>query len=738
MAQQLRFDLIANTKGFSGPITAAGTLIVTAFAASIKVAAKFEKQLSKLRGISGATEKEMGQLSNQARNLGKSTAYTAIQVAQAQTELAKLGFTTNEILHGSGGVLNLAAGLGVELSEAAALTGSTLRQFGLEASKTGKVVDILAKSATESGLDFESLKESLKLVGPIAGSVGISIEETVGILETLADSGLKGSIAGTALRKSFIELNAAGIPLKEALDNVRNSSDQLGTAVDLVGKRAATAFVVLAKNGYTAVSDFDGVANELRETMEDNLIGDFTKLTSAITDLGISAGNTSTGALRDLVQLLTGGASGLSDKLSFADLITKINTEAKKLDTKKFESAADAMRRILAPNLTGKGTELLGQFDTITGGLTQLGESADYINGKAFTGVSTFFDQFGIDISDTNGNIEQIQAKLPDVLRGILAFQKLSSDGGGATPLDLTGRVNVDDLEVSGAGYETEVFSKWANDLPPLITGLEGTSVAVDTLETAFGDLSKFKFPTEIIDDVEVMDESFGDAEEDLDILIEAMAKFGDQAQEARDEVGKFVNELEFMTLASDTTFSALSNGFNSLINDMIKELDLGETVMGRFAESILSTIGGVLAQLAAKFLTQALFGKAISKLQVSTQQAVANAAGLTAAAIAASASGPAFPLVYPGLAAANLGIVNGTFAPLLALEKGGIATGPTTAIIGESGPEAVVPLSGSNFNRFMDGGGKMPTNFKLTTDFDLQTLRYALQVADDNLENYS
>ena len=537
--EKLRYIVTADTKGFSGPIKAIGALAVTALVAAVKVTADFEKELSKLRGISGATEKDMASLEAQARKLGRSTAYTAVQVAKAQTELAKLGFTTSEVLSSSGGVLDLAAGLGVELAEAAELTGSTLRQFGIDASETGKVVDILAKAATESALDFTSLKESLKLVGPIAGSVGVSIEETVGILETLADSGLKGSIAGTSLRKAFIELNAAGIPLKVALDKVKNSSDQLGTAVELVGKRAATAFVVLAENGYTAVSDFDGVANKLRETMEDNLIGDFTKLTSAITELGIAAGKTSTGPLRQLLQLLTGGASGLSDKLSFADLITKINTEIDNTDTKKFESVADAMRRIISPKLTDKGVESLNQFDTISAGLVQLGETADYIQGKAFKGVSGFFEKFGIDISDTNGNIEEIQKRLPQVLQKIYSLQKISSKGAdGATP-DLEPKVIL-------SGISGNIFDALDIDEQEFF---EGANNLAESFTKVFGESIEDLGPIIPVEDIEFIDpDNTGDLKEDLDSVFQ---QIGDWTQ----------NNIDSLNQQIDGAFNSILSG---------------------------------------------------------------------------------------------------------------------------------------------------------------------------------
>ena len=194
--ERLEYIVDANTKGFEISMKAIGVLAVAAFAATLKVTAKFEKQLSKLRGVTGANAKEMAQLERKAKDLGRTTAFTAIEVADLQFELAKLGFTTNDILNSSGGVLDLAAGLGVGLGDAATLAGSTIRAFGLNTSETGRVVDVLAHSVASSALDFSKLTESLKYAAPIARLYNYTIEETVGLLGALANAGIHGSQAG--------------------------------------------------------------------------------------------------------------------------------------------------------------------------------------------------------------------------------------------------------------------------------------------------------------------------------------------------------------------------------------------------------------------------------------------------------------------------------------------------------------------------------------------------------------
>ena len=327
--EKLKFLVTADTKNFALGMKAVGALAVAAFAAAIKVSAEFEKELSKLRAVSGANVRQMGKLEAQARELGKATAFTAVEVAGLQVELAKLGFTSKQILQSSGGILDLAAALGVQLSEAASLTGTSIRAFGLAAEDTGRVVDVLAKAAASSALDFSTLTEGLKDAAPIAKLYNFTIEDTVAMLGQLANAGIKGSKAGVALRQIFLELDKKGIKFSDALKQVNESGNAAATAMELVGKRAAGAFAIIA-NGQDDIAKLayelygaEGAAEAMRKTMEDNLFTDLTILKSAFTNLGIEVGNTTHGPLRDFLQWGIDFINGTKDTLGALDSLTR-------------------------------------------------------------------------------------------------------------------------------------------------------------------------------------------------------------------------------------------------------------------------------------------------------------------------------------------------------------------------------------------------------------------------------
>ena len=273
--------------------TGIGAIVVAvgAFVSVLKKAndlgAEFSKGLSTLRAVTGNTADELLVLNNQAKQLGSTTQFTAIEVVGLQTELAKLGFTIKDIKNSTPAILDLAASLEIDLASAAEFAGSVVRSFGLTTEDTQKVVDVMAKSTSSSALNFDALRESLKVVAPVARATGVSIEQTAAYLGVLANNGLKGSVAGTGLSKSFIELNKKGIDINDAFKKVTDSSNGLGTAIELVGVVGAKSFLSLAEGTEdieelkVAFENAEGAAKSMAEIRLDNLEGDTTKLSSA-------------------------------------------------------------------------------------------------------------------------------------------------------------------------------------------------------------------------------------------------------------------------------------------------------------------------------------------------------------------------------------------------------------------------------------------------------------------------
>lgn len=156
-------------------------------------------------------------LEEQARELGRATQYTAVQAAQTQENLARAGFSSNEIISAMPGLLNMAAAEGMDLANAADIAASTLRGFNLSADQTNRVADVLAQTSAASNTSIAALGDSMKYVAPVASGLGISVEEVSAMLGVMANAGIKGSQGGTALRAALNRLSKEPKAVEKAL-----------------------------------------------------------------------------------------------------------------------------------------------------------------------------------------------------------------------------------------------------------------------------------------------------------------------------------------------------------------------------------------------------------------------------------------------------------------------------------------------------------------------------------------
>ncbi len=332
-------------------------IFASAVKGAVNVAKNFEAQMSRVRAITGATSKDFEKLSDDAKRLGGSTRFTATQVAELQEEYAKLGFNTSEILNATEATLSLATATGSDLAESANVAGAVLRAFGLDASETQRVVDVMALSFSKSALNMNDFAEAMKFVAPIAKSANIPIETTTALLGKLADSGLRGSIAGTGLKNLLSKLADENSKLAKELGfSVKNSDDlfrafqqlkgghiDLTKATELTDERSKAAFLTLI-NGIDSVEDLDAALNnaagsskEMADIMENNFAGSVTKLSSAWEGLMLTIAG-SNGVLNDFVKGLTNLIQGyqfllsdLDENLDIADTAKELASEFKKM-----------------------------------------------------------------------------------------------------------------------------------------------------------------------------------------------------------------------------------------------------------------------------------------------------------------------------------------------------------------------------------------------------------------------
>jgi hypothetical protein len=355
-------DLKQYALGFVGVIAVAQGL-QRVISSSVKLTLDFEKAQSNLQAILRTSKEDMKALVDQAKDLGRATVFTASQVLDAQTELAKLGFTMKQVTASTPAVLALAAATGTDLANAAKIAAETLNQFGLDANETARVVDVIAGATSMSAFTVDSFSGAMRGAGVNAKAAGADIETTAAALSLLVDAGIPAEKAGTDLRNIFIELSAKGLTWDEAMQQVRDSTDKVKTATELFGRRSGAAGIVISENEdklnrlTAAYKSNQGIAQEMADVQLENVRGAITRLNSAweglIIDIeegsGIAGKSISflVDAATGFIELLSGSDTDRSVK-KFTSLVQK-EFEAiggsGKLVAKAGDDVVDAMRR---------------------------------------------------------------------------------------------------------------------------------------------------------------------------------------------------------------------------------------------------------------------------------------------------------------------------------------------------------------------------------------------------------
>lgn len=328
------------TTGLTLPIAGLGAI-------ALKTGINFQAQMSKVQAISGATGKDFEALRGQAKALGRDTIFSATEAGEGMEYLALAGWKTKDIMAGMPGLLDLAAAGSMDLGRAADITSDTMQAFGIEASKAGHSADVFAYAQANANTNVEQMGEAMKYAAPVANSFKWSLEETAAAQMALADSGLKGSIAGQAFASSLTRLakpseNTSKI-WKSTNSEFFTAEGQLKKMPDLVkelekatkdmteeqkagylsatfGAEAYKHWAVLIERGSDELRDMttelensDGTAKKMAKTMTDNAQGAIKEFMSAVENLSIMASEHLLPAVTDLIKLFTKWTLGFAE-----------------------------------------------------------------------------------------------------------------------------------------------------------------------------------------------------------------------------------------------------------------------------------------------------------------------------------------------------------------------------------------------------------------------------------------
>ncbi|MCC0654846.1 phage tail tape measure protein [Clostridioides sp. ES-S-0001-03] len=310
---------------FAQLATAAGALIGgIGVGSAVKGFADFEQSMKNAQAVSSATSSEMEEMTAMAREMGRTTSFTAKDSADAMYYMGMAGWKSKEMIAGLPGILNLAATGQTDLALTADIVTDGLTALGLTAKDTGMFVDVMAATVTNSNTDIERMGETFKYMGSVGGALGVSMKDLSLATGLMASASVKGSMAGTALRGGLVRLikppaeakkamNKYGIEIKKTkdgnLDLARTivglreklgglEGVQKGAAIQSIFGRTAMAGWAAVVNASesdfnkltTAINESEGEAKRIADMKLDTLSGQFTILKSAIDDVRISVG----------------------------------------------------------------------------------------------------------------------------------------------------------------------------------------------------------------------------------------------------------------------------------------------------------------------------------------------------------------------------------------------------------------------------------------------------------------
>lgn len=405
----------------------------------------FESAMSSVAAISGATGKDFDMLRSKAKEMGATTQFSATEAANAMEYMAMAGWKAEDMTSGISGIMNLAAASGADLATTSDIVTDALTAFGQTAADSGRFADVMAAASANANTNVEMMGETFKYAGAAAGAMGYSVEDLAVATGLMANSGIKGTQAGTSLRSTITRMakptkesgtamKALGISITDAKGKMKPfgqimkdmrkgmkgmTEDQKASYAAMLGGQEAMSGLLAIANASDA--DFEkltkaidgaaGSAEKMAQVKLDNLKGDVTILQSALEGLAITAFDKVSDSFRGLVQLGTGLVDKLNSALSDGAFVKNIGKYLGVLKDNAVEVGKSFGEAFSA--IGDSFSELTGSFgskDSVSG-------FSDVIGG--ITGALKSFAGF---LKDNSDIIAKVVSKLPQLLVAYKGF----------------------------------------------------------------------------------------------------------------------------------------------------------------------------------------------------------------------------------------------------------------------------------------------------------------------------
>lgn len=305
---------------------------------TVNVGTNFDTAMSKVGAVSGASTEDVEKLRKKAKEMGSTTKFTATEAAEGFNYMAMAGWKTEDMLEGIEGILNLAAASGSDLGTTSDIVTDALTAMGYSAKDAGRLADVMAAASSNANTNVELMGKTFQYAAPLVGAMGYSMEDTAEQIGLMANAGIKGEKAGTALRSILSRLSAPpkeaatamealGISLTDSEGNMKTLDQVMGDlrkafsglsetqqtqyAKQIAGQEAMSGLLAIVNAApgdvdklSTAIENSNGAAEDMAKTMQDNLGGDMTLLQSKLEGVQLSLYEKFEPAMRKGVEIL--------------------------------------------------------------------------------------------------------------------------------------------------------------------------------------------------------------------------------------------------------------------------------------------------------------------------------------------------------------------------------------------------------------------------------------------------
>ena len=595
----------------AGAVAAVPLAMAAGLAHATSVAAGFEQSMANVASVTGGGAEAMEALSAAAREAGASSIYTASQAGQAQYFLASAGYNTEQITAALGSTLNLAAAGQMDLARASEITTGTLASFGATAEEADRYTNVLAATAAKSNTSIEQIGIAMEYVGPVAGSLGMSIEDTSAALGLLANANLKGSMGGTALRGVLTDLmtttdegqailESYGLAMEDLDPSTHSFMDiltqlegaQMSSAdvMAIWGQRAGPGMLAMLQQGTGVLAqlneDITGTskASEMAATQTETFQGQMKMLGSAIEEAEISIGNA---LLPSLTEAVTGFTEGVRWATEWGSTVSGAfeGLTGKATDWKMFFPGVELYEGLeKLDNKVGEvlsgGTEtrgLVGSFvGDITGALTDGLRSAA---GQIKVGETWFGSQSDINAARQAGELsatEYTQASI-DLIKSKAGILEINADTTDAEK-NVSGFVD----RLAAMQQKTEK-GEWVSlddsTLQSAAENVVGMFEEIGDSATSISDPIASAFEAGVISG-----EEFGEAIEDQADIIKNL---GDEAVPALEKISEAFSSGDVEKIKEATDLLDQMNETSTILGDSFDEL--AGPLQDAFAEGTIS-----------------------------------------------------------------------------------------------------------------------------------------------------